>query len=170
MSGPFTPTGPWLPNGGDGGGGTSGITNIVPGTDNVTVDIVDTVATISVTESGGPDRVFTNYSRSLDSVFQISADRDVAVQYSIEIRVTTSNVDGENGRVYLEYADDETMSVGRILVSEALCALGGVQGVSSSFPGNVGGYIPAGKWVRMRTGRSSSATTFDLIYSQEVLL
>lgn len=151
-------------------GSFGGITDIVPGTDNVTVDIIDGVATIGVTETGSPARVFNNPSRSLDNVFQISTTRDAAVQYSVLVQVSAPDISGSHARVYLEYANDAAMSSGHTYVAQADVSISGVADITLAAPGNVGGIIPAGKWVRIRSSDIVGAPFYAVTIAQEVLL
>lgn len=114
-------------------------------------------------------RVFQNPARSLNSAFQISATRDAAVVYTVDISVTSLLLAGASGRVYLEYADDSGFTTNVVTVNSSPNATGGVLNVTNLGSGNVSGWIPAGKYARIRTQNVASTPTFLFQGSQEVL-
>lgn len=113
-------------------------------------------------------------ARTLNTAFQISATRDALVQYSVQSTVTASIAGGQNGDVFLEYADDSGFTTNVLTVAVVgqgqtytlAVALQGVQPMT----GVLHGFVPAGKFVRLRTNNNTGAPTYSLRISQEVLL
>lgn len=114
-------------------------------------------------------RVFTNPTRALNTAFQISTTRDVSVVYTVDISVTSLLLGGTSGRVLLEYADDQAFSTNVVTVNSSPNATGGVLNVTNLGPGNVSGWVPAGKWVRIRTANVTGSPVYTFVGSQEVL-
>lgn len=119
--------------------------------------------------TSGTNRSFASPARSLNSAFQISATRDASVTYTVDISVTSLLLAGASGRVYLEYADDAGMTANVVTVNSSPNATGGVLNVTNLGSGNVSGWIPAGKYARIRTVNVSATPTFTFQGSQEVL-
>lgn len=116
-----------------------------------------------------PARSFANPARQLNTAFQISSIRDAHVTYTVDISVTSLVVAGQSGRVYLEYADDPGMTTGVVIVNSSPNATGGVLNVTNLGSGNVTGWIPAGKYVRIRTANITGSPAYTFQGSQEVL-
>lgn len=116
-------------------------------------------------------RTFTTPSRALNTAFQISTTQDASVGYSVDISVTSVLLAGASGRVFLEYADNAAMTTNLVRVSSSPSATGGVLNVTNLGSGWVGGMIPAGRYVRIRTAIVSGTPTFTIqADQQEVLL
>lgn len=116
-----------------------------------------------------PTRSFTYPARSLNTAFQVSATRDAYVNYTVDVTVTSLLLAGQSGRVYLEYADNAAMTTNLVIVNEAANSTGGVLNVTNLGPGNVNGWIPAGKYARVRTANVAGTPTFTLVRAEEVL-
>lgn len=119
--------------------------------------------------SAGSGRSFQYPARPLNAAFQISTTLDADVRYTVDINVVSLLLSGTTGRVYLDYADDSSFTTNVVTVNESPNGTGGVLNVSNIGPGNVSGWIPAGKWVRIRTANVSGTPTFTFVRSQEVL-
>jgi len=119
--------------------------------------------------TSGAARSFANPARSLNTAFQISTTQDAAVVYTVDISVTSLLLGGSSGRVFLEYADNAAMSTNLVAVNSSPNATGGVLNVTNLGGGNVSGWIPSGKWVRIRTANVTGAPTYTFQGSQEVL-
>lgn len=127
-------------------------------------------STLNIPTPIGPAaRSFSNPARLLNTAFQISATRDASVVYTVDISVTSVLLAGASGRVYLEYADDSGFTTNVVTVNSSPNATGGVLNVTNLGGGNVSGWIPAGKYVRIRTQNVSQTPTFTFQGSQEVL-
>jgi len=119
--------------------------------------------------TSGTARLFANPARSLNTAFQISATQDAAVIYTVDISVTSLLLGGSSGRVFLEYADNAAMSTNLVTVNSSPNATGGVLNVTNLGGGNVSGWVPSGKWVRIRTSNVTGTPTYTFQGSQEVL-
>ncbi len=113
-------------------------------------------------------------SRSLNTAFQVSSSPDSLVSDSVQITITASISGGQNGDVILEIADNSGMSTNLQTVAVAgtgqtytlAVALQGVQPQTSV----VAGYVPAGKFVRLRTVNNVGTPGFAYRFGQEALL
>lgn len=119
-------------------------------------------------------RSFSTASRSLNSAFQVSSTRDALVNYSIDVASTLSLLAGQVGTVFLEYADQSGFTTG---VTEVCRFVNGNSGtltiglnLTQAVTGSVGGMIPAGKYVRIRTANTTGTPTFTYRSGQEVLV
>lgn len=156
------------------GTGLSGGTITTTGT--ISLPNTGTAGTYSVVTTDAQGRVtagraksFTYPTRSLNTAYQISTTQDASVVYTVDISVTSLLIAGMSGRVYLEYADNAAMTTNLVTVSESPNSISGVLNVSSVGPGNVSGWVPANKYVRIRTANIAGAPTFTFVRSQEVL-
>lgn len=118
----------------------------------------------------GTGRSFTRPSRTLNTAFQISTTRDAWAVYTVDVSVTSLLLAGTSGRVYLEYADNSAMTTNVVTVNSTPNATGGVLNVTNLGGGNVTGWIPAGKWVRIRTANVTGAPTFTIQPDQQEVL
>lgn len=119
-------------------------------------------------------RIFSAASRSLNTAFQISTSSDVSVNYSVDIAATLSLTTGQVGTIILEYADNSGMStnvieVGRYVNGNAGSLAIGLN-LTQTSTANIGGMIPAGKYVRIRTINTTGTPTFTYRSGQEILL
>lgn len=117
---------------------------------------------------------FATSSRSLNSAFQVSATRASWVNYSVDISTTVSLSGGQVGTVYLEYADDSGFTsgvteVGRFVNGQTGTLVVGLT-LNQTNTAPVGGVIPAGKYVRLRTQNNTGTPTYTFRSGQEVLL
>lgn len=165
---------------------TGTVTSVIAGT-GLSGGTITTSGTISMPNTGtagtyavvttdaqgrvtaGRSRSFTYPTRSLNTAFQISTTQDANVNYTIDVTVSALLLAGQSGRVYLEYADNAAMTTNVVIINEAGNSTGGVLNVTNLNPGNVSGWIPAGKYVRIRTANVSGTPTFTLVRSAEVL-
>lgn len=119
--------------------------------------------------TSGTVRSFANPARTLNTAFQVSTTQDASVIYTVDISVTSLLLAGASGRVYLEYADNSAMTTNLVTVNSSPNATGGVLNVTNLGSGNVTGWIPAGKWARIRTATVSGSPAFTFVGSQEAL-
>lgn len=113
-------------------------------------------------------------SRTLNTIFQVSATRNALVVYSIQIQVTASIAGGQNGDVILEIASDsgfttnvQTLAISGVGQTYTLAvALQGVQPQTQP----VTGFVPAGYYTRLRTVNNTGTPVFTYRSGQEVLL
>ena len=119
--------------------------------------------------TAGQARSFTYPTRALNTAFQVSTTQDAHVTYTVDISVTSLLLAGSSGRVYLEYADNAAMTTNLVTVNESPNSVGGVLNITNVGPGNIQGWIPAGKYVRIRTAAISGSPTFTFVRSAEVI-
>lgn len=113
-------------------------------------------------------------SRSLNTSFQVSTTRDAWVTYSVQLTVTASIAGGQNGDVILELASDSGFTTGVQTIAVAgvgqtytlAIAIQGVQPQTCT----VIGFIPAGKYARLRTVNNTGTPTYSIRAGQEVLV
>lgn len=130
------------------------------------------IASLAATASG---RSFANPGRSLNgSAFQISSTRDAVVSYSVDVACTLSLTSGQQGTVYLRYADDSGFSTN---ITEVCRFVNGNTGtltiglnLTQNATGTLSGVIPAGKYVKLVTENNTGSPTFTYRRAQEVLL
>ena len=119
-------------------------------------------------------RSFANPSRTLNTAFQVSTTRDAIVNYSVDIACTLALLVGQSGTVFLEYADNQTFTTNVKEVSRFVNTNTATLNVSvtltQAVTGVLGGLIPTGKWVRLRTANNTGTPTFNFRSSQEVLI
>ncbi len=114
-------------------------------------------------------------SRSLNTIFQISATRDSQVVYSTDISCTSSLLGGQSGTVFLEISPSSTFSSGIQELSEftnsnAVALAIAITVVQINTAVLVGQLIPAGYYVRLRTANNTGSPTFTFKSGQEVIL
>lgn len=116
----------------------------------------------------------SSVTRSLNSCFQISSSRDSLVAYSVDIAATLSLTSGQTGTVFLEFYNDSGCTTGTQEVSRFVNGNTGSLTVglnlTQNATGTLSGYVPAGKYVKLRTANTSGAPTFNYRSGQEVLL
>lgn len=157
------------------GTGLSGGTITTTGTISLpNTGTAGTYATVTTDAQGrvtsGTGRSFTRPARTLNTAFQISATRDAWAVYTVDVSVTSLLLSGTSGRVYLEYADNSAMTTNLVTVNSTPNATGGVLNVTNLGGGNVTGWIPAGKWARIRTVSVTGTPTFTIQPDQQEVL
>lgn len=123
--------------------------------------------------TSGSNRSQSSATRSLNSVFQVSATRDAMVFYSVQMTVTASIASGQDADLFLDIASDSGFTLNVQTISVSPCsqvytlavALQGVQ----KCPLNVSGFIPAAYYARLRTANNTGAPAFLYRAGQEVL-
>lgn len=117
---------------------------------------------------------FANPSRTLNSAFQISSARAAQVSYAVEVSCALTLVTGQQGTVYLEYADDSGFTTNVVEVNRFVNGNTGTLAIGLALTqiatGTLAGIIPAGKYVRLRTQNNTGTPTFTFRRSQEVLV
>lgn len=150
------------------GSGTISLPNTgTPGTYNTVV----TDAQGRVTSGTGRNQ--SPATRSLNTVFQVSATRDANVSYAVQCTVTSSIGSGQDGDVFLDIASDAAFTTSVQSVDVSPCsqvvtlaiALQSVQKGAVS----VRGFVPAGYYARIRTVATTGAPAFLYRLGQEVL-
>lgn len=118
--------------------------------------------------------VFANPTRSLNSAFQISASRVAQVSYAVSISCAISLTTGQQGTVYLEYADDSGFTTNVVTVNSFTNGNTGSLTLGLALTqvntAALAGMIPVGKYVRLRTQNNTGSPTFAFVGAQEVLV
>lgn len=119
-------------------------------------------------------RSYTNPTRSLNSVFQISTTRDSFVSYTIDIATTLSLTTGQTGTVTLQYADDSGFTTNVKTVQSSVNGNGGTLTIglnlTQTTTASLNGIIPLGKYVKLITANTVGSPTFTMRAAQEVLM
>lgn len=172
-------------------GGVGTVTSITAGTGlsggvitssgTISLPNVGTASTYSgvTTDNQGRVTAGTNASqssqtRTLNTIYQISATRGTLAFYSVQITATASIGSGQNGDVILEIASDsgfttnvQTLSInGNSQTYTLAIALQGVQAITAV----VSGYVPAGYYTRLRTVNNTGTPTYAYRAGQEVVM
>lgn len=112
-------------------------------------------------------------ARSLDSCFQISSTRAAFVNYSVDIAATLSLISGQTGTVFLETYSDSGCTTGTQEITRFVNGNTGTLSlglnITQNVTGTLTGYVPAGKYVKIRTANTSGTPTFNYRSGQEVL-
>lgn len=113
-------------------------------------------------------------ARSLNTAFQISATRAAFVCYSVEIACALSLTSGQSGSCFAEYADDSGFTVNVVAFSRITNAQTGALTIglnlSQVYVGHLSGFVPAGKYCRIRPVSTIGSPTFTVRECQETLL
>jgi hypothetical protein len=121
-----------------------------------------------------PARAQSSASRSLNTAYQLSVTRDVLASYSVDISATLSLTAGQQGTVFLEIANDAAFTAGVQELARFVVGNTGTLTIGLSLTQNVTGalvgYVPAGKYARLRTQNNVGTPTFNYRAGQEVLL
>lgn len=121
-----------------------------------------------------PTRSQASSTRSLNSAFQVSTTRDSFVNYSVDIATSVSISGGEVGTVHLEIADDSGFTTNVQQIGRESSGSTGtfVLGLAIDQTGtaSLSGFVPAGKYVRIRTADTTGTPTFTYQVGQEVLM
>lgn len=121
-----------------------------------------------------PTRSQSSASRTLNSAFQISTTRDAMVSYSVEIGTTASLSGGQTGTVFLEIANDAAFTSGvqelARFVNGNSVSLAIAVTVNQNICGVLAGYVPAGKYARLRTANTVGTPSFNYRSGQEAFL
>jgi hypothetical protein len=170
--------------------GTGTVTSVTAGT-GLSGGTITTSGTISMPNTGtagtyntvvtdaqgrvtsGTGRNQSSATRTLNTVFQVSATRDANVSYAVQCTVTSSIGSGQDGDVFLDIAADAAFTTSVQSVDVSPCsqvvtlaiALQSVQKGAVS----VRGFVPAGYYARIRTVNNTGAPAFLYRLGQEVL-
>ncbi len=119
-------------------------------------------------------RTYTTPTRALDTAFQVSTVRDTFGLYSVSIASSLTLTGGQDGSVVLEYADNAGMTTNLKTVGTLRNANTGTLTIGintlQTYGGQIGGIIPAGKYVRLRSVDSTATPVQSYVSSYEVLV
>lgn len=146
--------------------------------DNFSLGSVGQILTmLSATQmafANASNRSQSSASRSLNTIFQVSATRDVFAIYSIDVSCTLSLIGGQTGSVFLEIATNSGFTTG---VQELCRFVNGNTGtltiglnITQDYTSCMSGYVPAGNYVRIRTDNTVGTPSFAFRSGQETLL
>lgn len=117
---------------------------------------------------------FANPTRTLNSAFQVSTARAAQVSYSVDVLCSATLLGGQTGTVFLEYADDSAFTTNVVEVCRAVngntVSLAIAVTIGQTVTAQLGGVIPVGKYVRLRTANTTGTPTFTYRSGQEVLV
>lgn len=112
-------------------------------------------------------------TRALNTAFRPSVTRNTIVNYSVDITTSVSLSGGAVGTVFLEYADDSAFTTNVVEMCRFVNGNTGTLVIGLTLDQTVtaplGGYVPAGKYVRLRTANITGTPTFTYRSGQEVL-
>jgi len=108
-------------------------------------------------------------TRPLNTAFQLSATRPATVYYGVDVTVTALLIAGSRGTVILEYADNAAMTTNLVQAFSGTSGVGGVLNANTVQTVPLNAFIPAGKYVRIRTVNTAGSPTFAYSGGQEVL-
>lgn len=108
-------------------------------------------------------------TRPLNTAFQLSATRPATVYYGVDVTVTALLVAGSRGTAVLEYADNAAMTTNLVQAFSGTSGVGGVLNANTVQTVPLNAFIPAGKYVRIRTVNTAGSPTFAYSGGQEVL-
>lgn len=107
--------------------------------------------------------------------FQVSATRDAQVNYNTTIVTAATLLNGAVGSVVLEIAPTNSatagdwVEIGR-LTNGQVFSLAVAIGCTQTISGQVGGYIPAGYYAKLRSINTTGTPTYSYNSGQKVLL
>lgn len=113
-------------------------------------------------------------TRTLNTMYFPSGNRDTYVNYSIDIACTLSLSGGQAGTVFLEIADDDTFSTNIQEVSRTVNGNTGTLSLGLAITQNctaqLSGMIPAAKYAKIRTANTTGTPTFTYRSGQECII
>lgn len=110
---------------------------------------------------------FANPTHTLNTAFQLNATTGTLANYTVDVTIN-SLLTTIQGTVILEYADNSGMSTNVVTVNTATSSIGGILNIANTGTVTLGGMIPAGKWVRIRTANTAGTPSFAFRSGQEV--
>jgi hypothetical protein len=121
-----------------------------------------------------PARSQSAATRSLNTIFQVSATRWTTVRYSVDISTTVSLTGSQVGTVVLEMATNSAFTTGVQTLQQFSNGNSGTLVVGLVLTqlntACLSGDIPPGNYVRLRTVNTTGTPTFTYQAGQEVLL
>lgn len=110
-------------------------------------------------------------TRSLNVCFQPSATLEGWVQYTTSIATTLSLTGGQTGTVFLEMSNDSACSAGTQELARFSNANTGTLTIglnlTQTLAAPIGGFVPSGKWIKLRTANVVGTPTFAFLSGQE---
>lgn len=124
--------------------------------------------------TAGTSRSQASATRSLNGCFQVSSARDALVNYSVDISTSATLLGGQTGTVFLETFTDSgctsgTQEVARFVNGNSVSLAIAIT-VTQNLTGTLTGYVPAGRYLRLRTENTTGSPSFTYRSGQEVQL
>lgn len=117
--------------------------------------------------------VQSSESRSLNTIFQVSATKAADVCYSVDIAATLSLIGGTSGTVFLETSPSSTFASSIQELGQFTNAQTGTLTIGLALnqtgTANLSGRIPAGNYVRLRTANNTGTPTYTYKSGQKVV-
>lgn len=121
-----------------------------------------------------PSRSFAYQTRSLNTCFQVSSNRDALVTYSVDIATSLSLTAGQQGTVYLRTYANSSCTTGTQELTRFVNGQTGTLTIglalTQNVTGTLTGVVPAGAYVQLVTENNTGTPTFTARPGQEVLL
>lgn len=129
---------------------------------------------LNIPQYASAEKSFGYQTRALNTCFLVSASRDAAVSYGVDISASLTLTSGELGTVYLETFTDSGCTTG----TQEVCRVANGQTgslavgatVTQNVTSNLTGVVPAGKYVKLRTENNTGSPVFTARPGQETLL
>lgn len=113
-------------------------------------------------------------TRAFNTPYQISTTQDSSAGYSVTIACTLSLTTGQSGSVILEYADDNLITTN--VMTAGIVTNGNTGSLTiglnlvQTLTLRLVGFIPAGKWARLRTVNNTGTPSFTFVNGNELLM
>lgn len=140
----------------------------------LTGQVLTMISATAMAFQNASNRSQTAPTRTLNTIFQASATRDVLAIYSVDVSTSLSLTGGSQGSVVLEIASDAAFTLNVQTVGMFTNANTGTLTIglalNQTVTANLAGYIPMAYYVRLRTVTTTGTPTFAYKSGQEVLL
>lgn len=124
--------------------------------------------------TAGSTRSFSYPTRSLNTCFQVSASRDAAVSYAVDVGTTITLTSGAQGTVFLRTYTNSGCSTGTQELARFTNGQTGALTIglnlAQTVTGNISAVLPAGTWAQLVTVNDVGTPSFTARPGQETLL
>jgi len=121
--------------------------------------------------TAGTSQSISSPSRTINTTYQNTSSQNILGSYTVDISCTFTLLGGQQGSIYLEYADNSTFSTNLVTVQSSTNGNTGTIGITITLTQTataaVTGVIPAGKYYRIRSNNDAGTPTFTMRNSQE---
>lgn len=115
----------------------------------------------------------TVVSRTLNACYLVSSTRGSFVSYSVDVAATLSLLTGQFGTVIVEYSDDSGCSTNTLVVGSSANGNTGTLTIglnlTQTSTATISGFVPANKYLKIRTVNTTGTPTFTYRAGQETL-
>lgn len=136
------------------------------------ISLQGSITTLNAAVTSLQNPTVANPTRSLNSAFQISSSKAAFVSYSVDVATALTLTTGQQGTVYLRYADDSGHTTN---VKEVCRYVNGNTGtlaiganITQTGTGTLSGFVPAGKYAKIVTENNTGTPSFAMRNAQEV--